>query len=98
MQRISVWLAAVLVTVLCALLLAGYHVPTFEGTDENGYLLIGKRLATSGDIAKRTTDPFEFVSGNWVETQPGVFYAKYPIGYPLLVAVAYRFGGPGAVF
>lgn len=98
MQRISVWLAAVLVTVLCALLLAGYHVPTFEGTDENGYLLTGKRLATSGDIAKRTTDPFEFVSGNWVETQPGVFYAKYPIGYPLLVAVAYRFGGPDAVF
>jgi hypothetical protein len=33
-----------------------------------------------------------------VETQPGVFYPFYPIGYPLLAAAAYRIGGPSAAF
>jgi hypothetical protein len=66
--------------------------------DENGYMLTAKRLAVNGDIAKRTSDPYEFVSENWPQTANGVFYAKYPIGYPLLCAVAYRLGGPTAVF
>ncbi len=86
------------VLALFVVMLAGYFVPTYEGTDENGYLLTGKRLAVAGDMAKRTSDPFEFISGNWVETQPGVYYAKYPIGYPALLALAYRLGGEEAVF
>ncbi|MBI4027349.1 MAG: hypothetical protein HY360_20355 [Verrucomicrobia bacterium] len=75
-----------------------YHSPAFGGTDENGYILTAKWLALRGDAGKHTVDPYEFVSGNWVETQNNVYYAKYPIGYPLLCAAAYRMGGPEAVF
>ncbi len=76
----------------------GYFVPAFNGVDESGYVVSGRRLAVAGDLAQRTSDPFEFVSGNSVETEPGVYYAKYPIGYPALVAVAYKLGGPAATF
>jgi len=90
--------AAFAVAALFVALLAGFFVPTYDGTDENGYMLTGKRLATAGDAAKRTSDPYEFISGNWVEAREGVYYAKYPVGYPALVALAYRWGGPDATF
>lgn len=91
-------LALLLVTALAGLVVGGYFVASYQGTDENGYLLTAKRLATTGDIAKRTDDPNEFISGNWVEARDGEYYAKYPIGYPLLCAIAYKLGGPSAVF
>lgn len=87
-----------LVTALACLVVGGYFVASYQGTDENGYLLTAKRLATTGDIAKRTDDPNEFISGNWVEARDGEYYAKYPIGYPLLCAIACKLGGPSAVF
>ena len=90
--------AALGVVVLFVVMLAGFFVPTYEGTDENGYMLTGKRLAAKSDVAKRTSDPYEFISGNWVEAQPGIYYAKYPVGYPALVALAYRLGGADATF
>ncbi len=86
------------VVALCCALYSGYYVAYYQGTDENGYLLTAKRLALHGDIAKRTADQNEFVSGNWVEAKDGVYYAKYPIGYPLLCTLALKFGGDAAVF
>ena len=92
------WLGVALV--LCLLLRALYFFYTpayFYGIDEGGYLVPAKGLALRGDPAKLTLDsPVEFVGENMVEARPGVFYGKYPIGYTLLGAIAYRLGGPAA--
>jgi hypothetical protein len=95
---ISTAVALIAVVLFATAIFSGYHVASYQGTDENGYLLTAKRLATDGDIAKRTEGPNEFVGSNWVEAKEDVFYAKYPIGYPALCAVAYKLGGPSAVF
>jgi hypothetical protein len=89
--------AGATVALSCALM-AGYFVPAFDGVDENGYILTAKRLAVTGDGAKYTDQPLEYVSENVVQTGEGQFYAKYPLGYPWLCALAYRLGGPSAVF
>ena len=90
---------ALLATVaLSCALMAGYFVPAYEGVDENGYILTAKRLALTGDGTKHTDHPLEYVSENVVQVDDGVFYAKYPLGYPWLCALAYRLGGPTGVF
>ena len=90
---------ALLATVaLSCALMAGYYVPAFDGVDENGYILTAKRLALTGDGTKHTDHPLEHVSENVVQVDEGLFYAKYPLGYPWLCALAYRLGGPSATF
>jgi hypothetical protein len=86
-----------IVALFCALL-SGYYVASYEGIDENGYLVTAKSLATTGDSAKPLADPNEFVSGNYVLADNGNYYGKYPLGYPALCALAYKTGGPSAVF
>ncbi|MCG3146765.1 MAG: hypothetical protein PCFJNLEI_00199 [Verrucomicrobiae bacterium] len=91
-------LAAAAVVGLFGLMLAGFFVPAYDGTDENGYLCAARRLALTGAATKHTTHPLEFVSGNVVQTGDSVFYPKYPLGYPWLAALAYRLGGESAAF
>ena len=92
------WLATAAVVALFGVLMVGYFVPAYEGTDQNGYFCSARRLALTGSAAKYTAHPLEYVTGNVVKTGPGLFYAKYPLGYPWLCAVAYRLGGPVAAF
>ena len=91
-------LASVAVVALFGLFMAGYFVPAYEGTDQNGYLCSARRMALTGSAAKHTAHPLEYVTGNVVKTGPGLFYAKYPLGYPWLGAAAYQLGGPVATF
>ena len=89
--------AVAIVALFCALL-SGYHVASYDGTDENGYLITAKSLATKGDSGTVLDDPNEFVSGNYVLADNGKYYGKYPLGYPALCVLAYKLGGPTAVF
>jgi dolichyl-phosphate-mannose-protein mannosyltransferase len=89
--------ALAIVALFCALLSA-YHVASYDGVDENGYLITAKSLATRGDSGKVLDDPNEFVSGNYVLADNGNYYGKYPLGYPALCTLAYKLGGPSAVF
>jgi len=91
-------LAAMIIVGLFGVMLAGFYVPAYEGTDENGYLCAARRLALTGNAAKRTAHPLEFVSENVVQTDDYVFYPKYPLGYPWLAGLAYRWGGETATF
>ena len=45
-----------------------------------------------------SSNPAVFVPENMVEAKPGLFYPIYPIGYPLLCAVAYWLGGAEGPF
>ena len=100
-RKTSNWLAGLAmaaVVALFGLFMAGFFVPTYEGTDQNGYLCTARRIALTGSAAKHTAHPLEYVTGNVVKTGADLFYAKYPLGYPWLCAAAYRFGGPDATF
>jgi hypothetical protein len=96
--------ALIIILVLASLVLAAGYMPNYgAGVDEASYFLAAKGLALHGDPAYHNPDPMVFVPENMVETRPGWFYPKYPIGYPLLGALAYRAGmwlgaGPEAPF
>lgn len=94
---IAVFIVAVVVG-LFGWMLSAYYVPAYNGTDENGYLCSARRIALTGSPAKFTSHPLEHVSGNVVQVKDDTFYAKYPLGYPWLCAIAYRLAGPAAAF
>ncbi len=100
LTRSRIWSAAVLVAIvaLFAGFISVYYVPAFGGVDENGYFTTAKGYVTKGDASKRTSDPYEFVSANCVEVRENVYYAKYPIGYPALGALAWKLGGRDAIY
>ncbi len=100
LTRSRIWGAVVLVAIvaLFAGFISVYYVPAFGGVDENGYFTTAKGYVTKGDASKRTSDPYEFVSANCVEVRENVYYAKYPIGYPALGALAWKLGGRDAIY
>lgn len=76
-----------------------YFAPAYRaGVDEATYFLTAKALATTGSPAVHSPDPLRFVPNYMVEVEPGVFYQKYPIGYPLLLAGGYLLNGPMGAF
>jgi hypothetical protein len=90
--------AMVAVAGLLWVVLTTFYVPAFEGVDQNAYLCTARRLALTQDTAKHTAHPLEYVSDNMVQTGDATFFPKYPLGYPWFCALAYRLGGPPAVF
>ncbi len=101
--RESVWslgcgVALVAVLALFVALIATYYVPSYGSGTANGYLVTAKRLATTGSPVRHTSSPYEFVNGHWVDVRPNDFCAKFAIGYTALCAVAYKLGGPSAVY
>ena len=71
------------------------YVPGFYAlSDEHAYMLSAKTLATRGTLALRTESPLQLVGQNYVETAPGVYYAKHPPGTAVLLALGYAVGGP----
>ncbi|MDD2707617.1 MAG: hypothetical protein PHV34_06365 [Verrucomicrobiae bacterium] len=101
-RRTATGLAAGVVlalTGLFAVYLSFFYVPAYQGVDENGYIITAKLMAQHRGIAgKCSADAYEFVSGNMVEGRDGVYFAKYPIGYPMLCVGAIRLGGPDAIY
>jgi len=92
-------LCLLLILATTALFIRAYYFPGYySGVDESSYLVSAKSFATTGSFGHVIADPFHFASENMVETAPGVFYTKYPPGYPFLCAIAYRLGGPDAPF
>ena len=76
-----------------------FWVPANAGTDQNGYLYGGRKLAETGtmkyapvDPATGQFDPHQFVGNMWVGADYSKpterFYPKYPIGLPLIIGSA----------
>lgn len=104
MQRLELWqrwvsgAVALVVVVWFAVMLAGFHVPAYDGVDENGYFAAARRLALTGHAAKSLANPLEHVSGNVVQTGDNLYYPKYPLGLSWLAAAGYRLGGERGAF
>lgn len=78
-----------------------YWAPAHAGNNQNGYLVSGKLIAETGSPGFEPKSPFEFVGWMWGmadanSTAPGggVHYAKYPLGYPMLIAATWKFSPP----
>ena len=97
LRRISLALAIVLAA---GFLLATHRlwVPADPGVDENAYLVSGKLLARTGSPGFTPADPYSLVGKMWIGTREGKFYPKYPLGQPLLVALAVKAAGLRAAY
>lgn len=83
------WLLASVLAVLYFGLLLAYWAPAHPGVDQNGYLVGGRFLATSGSTGFTPADPFGFVGNMYVMSNHGGViqdFPKYPIGLSLLYA------------
>jgi hypothetical protein len=73
-----------------------HWAPAHAGNNQNGYLASGRLLAQTGSPGFEPASPFEFVGWMWGMADPastapggGMHYAKYPLGYSLLVSLAW---------
>src|SRR5947199_5578008 len=82
----------------CFLATRGYWVAADPGVDENAYLVSGKLLARTGSPGFTPADPYSLVGKMWIGTREGRFYPKYPLGQPLLVALAVKTAGLRAAY
>src|SRR5688500_2033424 len=62
--------------------------PGNPGIDENAYLVAGKNFANHFTTGMRPSTPYAYVGPMWIRTDDGWYYPKYPLGVPLLNAVA----------
>jgi hypothetical protein len=75
-----------------------YYVPAHAGTDQNGYLVSGKMMASHFSRAITPDDPYSFVGRMWVASNDGRYVPKYPPGYSILIAIFHTFGGAHAAY
>lgn len=78
--------AALLACFSCVL--RGFWAPAHPGVDQNGYLVGGKMIAEHFSPGFVPADPYQFVGAMWVRSESGWYYPKYPLGLPLLNAIA----------
>lgn len=100
-SRFFHWSLLALAVVLAAGFLLATHrlwVPADPGVDENAYLVSGKLLARTGSPGFVPPDPYALVGKMWIGTRDGRFYPKYPLGQPLLVALAIKAAGLRAAY
>jgi hypothetical protein len=97
-RRTAGLLFVALLTIQITVLAEFWSPAYYYGVDENGYFMPAESLAHGGAGSKTIADPLLFVGENMVETAPGKFYSKYPIGYPAALAAAERIGGSSAPF
>jgi hypothetical protein len=93
------WIAALaILAIFIAQLWAYFTQGYYAGVDEATYFLTAKALAIHNSPAVHSADPLLFMPANMNELRPGVFYQKYPIGFPLLVAIGYKIAGQLGAF
>lgn len=64
--------------------------------DPDGYIVLARRLAERGVLARQEDDPFLHHSHVWVENERGEVIPKFAPGYPALMALGYlAFGDEG---
>lgn len=105
--RVGGLILAGAIVLVFALVLSRFWVPVHGGVDQNGYMVGGKQIATTGSMALRLhradtgeIDPLQFVSPMWVGfglgTEQERFIPKYPVGLPLIYAGMLKLGGESA--
>ena len=68
-------------------------LPACGEPDTAAYFALAERMAAGEPPAQTERDPFRKQEHTWVETPQGELVAKYPPGYPALMAAGLRLGG-----
>jgi hypothetical protein len=97
-RRVLPWLAVAALVGFHAWLHTVNFTPAYMEVDPDGYLTLAKRMAMGGPIAVKDNDPFIHQTHVWVENPRGEVAPKFNVGYPLLLAAAWRLGGDTAMF
>lgn len=97
-RRILPWGSLVGVLVFYSWLQVINFTPGYLEVDPDGYLTLAKRMADGGPMAVKDDDPFVHQTHVWVENSRGEVTPKFNLGYPALMAIAYRLGGDTAMF
>lgn len=79
-----------------ALWLFSFWGPAPVGADAPGYFVPGRMLATEGTTVLRPDSPAQFIGRHWLDAGDGRFVGRYPPGFPFLISLLYRAGGPTA--
>jgi hypothetical protein len=89
LRRLCFWLAVAL-SAGFLLLVLHYFAPGMgqPGIDENAYLVGGRNMAEHLTPGFKPDSPYAFVGPMWIQGTNGWYYPKYPIGVPLLDAMA----------
>ncbi len=98
---------AILISVAYFCVVLNFWTPAHQGVDQNGYLVGGKMFAQTLSMEQAPTqigkpnlfDPHQFIANMWVSASnnPQHFYPKYPLGLPLIYAIALWIGGTHGV-
>src|SRR5688572_13155191 len=75
-----------------------FWVAAHPGMDQNAYLVSGKLFARQLGPGLKVDDPYQFVGSMWVSNGDGRYYAKYPLGLPVVYGVVVAVGGVGAAY
>ena len=87
--RLTMAVIAFVLSVAFFWLVLQYWAPAHPGVDQSGYLMGGKQLAATGSTGLKPDHPLGFVSSMYVRNDAtGYNYPKYPVGLPLLYAIA----------
>lgn len=86
---------------LAALLIAGhfafmvyYFQPGISGPDTQGYFKQAELIADRGQTWFELESPLQYVGRHWLKADNNRYYSRYPAGFPLILAAAYKIGGP----
>jgi 4-amino-4-deoxy-L-arabinose transferase-like glycosyltransferase len=85
-----------LLLVADATVLFAHFGRAYAGPDAPGYFFQARLLATEGAAAWRPESPAEWLVVHYVDDGQGVLRSRYPPGFALMLAAAYRIGGPVA--
>ncbi len=88
-------------TILLAVLLSAHAVwlftffgSAYSSPDAPGYFVQARLIATQATTHLEPESPAQFIGNYWVDIGGGELRSKYPPGLPLVLAAAYRLGGP----
>lgn len=96
-RRAELVFVALILTGLAAAL-AWRFVPAYGEPDTDGYLWLARRLAAMEPLSDDGRDPFLHHGHVWVENGDGRVTPKYTLGFPVLLAAGYLFGGETGFF
>ena len=68
--------------------------PAYAGPDAHGYFYQARLIADTGKTYFEKGNPAQAIGIHWLATEDGKFYSRYPPGFPALLAILYKIGGP----
>ena len=68
--------------------------PAYASPDAHGYFYQARLIADTGKTYFETESPVQSIGIHWLATEDDKHYSRYPPGFPALLAILYKIGGP----